>query len=267
MNVPANIKARVKAKLEESIATAEAHFGTTFQMPSIRYDKRGTTAGVATCNRNEVNFNATLLMENVEDFLGRTVPHEMAHLIDYKLHPENFQSTVRVTRGGRYKRTKRDIHGATWKNIMRVLGAPTSRCHSYDTTNSKVKKAPRAKHDYTCNQCGKHMHLGPQRHRKQQAGLSSFTLKVCRGHRTAGYTYQGLVRSQVEPVAAQAPNPPKAPRAQAAGPHSGKSKLQICRELYDWTESRQWNINQFVVGAGCTSSGAATYYAKIKKGA
>lgn len=262
MQVTATVKARVKAKLEESIALAEAHYGTTFKMPTILYTKRGRVAGVANYIQYEVNFNPVLLMENVESFIARTVPHEMAHLIDHKLHPENFQTDIRVDQYGRIKRTKRDIHGRTFKAIMGVLGADNSRCHSYDTTRSAVRQAGKSKHLYTCNTCGSVMKLGPIRHKKMQAGSSRYWMRSCKHH--IGYTYQGLEGS-LAPLAI-ASQIPTTPAAHTDGPAKNKSKLQLCRELYDWTKSRQWNINQFVVEAHCTNAGAATYYAKIKKG-
>jgi len=247
MKVSAEVKAQVEAKLKECITTATRSFPEyEFKMPTILYTKRGTTAGTATLQRWTVNYNSTLLMENIEDFLNRTVPHEMAHLIDFKVNPRNFQPGY-----GR----KRSVHGTTWKNIMRILGAPTTRCHSFDTTNSRVKKRAGVKQVYSCNTCQLLMKLGPVRHRKMQSGANHYWMRGCRGH--GGYTYVGVDQPVPAQIAAQAPATPKDPGTPKV------SKLTSCRALYDWTESRQHNINLFV-GAGCTTAGAATYYQKIK---
>lgn len=266
MHVPMNIQERVHAKLEESIALAEAHYGTTFRKPTVLFTKRGTTAGTANYVRYEVNFNPILLVENVEAFIARTVPHEMAHLIDHTLHPENFESTVRMTRTGRWKRTKRDVHGRTFKEIMSVMGADGSRCHSFDTTRARVRT--KAKHLWVCNHCQATMTLGPGRHKKMLAagdrGAYRPRGKGCTWEHT--YKYVGLEGAPAPvPEAAQTAAADKASERRSRR-EAKTSKLDKCRKLYDWTKSRQWNINQFVVGASCTTAGAATYYARIKKG-
>ena len=116
------------------------------------------------------------------------------------------------------------------------------------------------------------MILGPGRHKKMLAagdrGAYRPRGKSCGWHHT--YRYIGLEGAPAPQVAeaAQAARTAEANKAgeKIARAKAKKSKLDKCRELYDWTESRQWNINQFIAGAGCTSAGAATYYAKIKKG-
>ena len=263
MNVTADVKARITAKLEECIEKAEAAYGKRYEMPTVLYNLRGKVGGRALCHSYTLKLNAVLLMENVDDYINRTVVHEMAHLIDYDRNPENFESTVRMTRSGRWKRTKRDLHGATWKGIMRTLGGPTSRCHSYDTTRSTVRR--KARHEWACTDCGATMTLGPGRHKKMWAagtrGAYRPRGKGCSWDHT--YHYVGLEGAAAPAALAEAANREGERRAAR---EAKKSKLDKCRELYDWTESRQWNVNQFIVGAGCTTAGAATYYARIKKG-
>ena len=261
MRVPENIKQRVEAKLRASIKIAESHYNQTFRYPRILYTKRGTTAGTADTRAWEVNFNATLLMENVEDFIARTVPHEMAHLIDSQLNPQNFEGGFQMTRNGRLKRAKRSVHGYTWKAIMLVLGAPTSRCHSYDTANARVKKGRGAKQVWVCRTCGVEMKLGPQRHARMQSGRARYWMRGCGHH--AGYDYRGLEGAHPTivplPKAADAPPAPKTPAA--------PSKLAKCKALYIKHShlGRSQMIGLFQNEAGCTASGAATYYATCKK--
>lgn len=272
-NVPANIKARIERKLLDCIKVAETHYRQTFKYPTVSYNLRGRTAGVAKCNRWEVDFNSVLLMENVDDFIERTVPHEMAHLVDYKLHPENFKSTVTRTRSGRIRRTKRDIHGMTWKCIMMLFGASTDRCHTYDTTNAQVKKKTSAKHVWKCS-CGVEMKLGPVRHNRMMSGNARYWMRGCASHT---YTYIGIVgrvaskETTVERllppmfIGGILPPMPKAVDANAPAPKAtGQSKLDQCRAAFDSTKSRANNIQQFIA-LGCTPAGAATYYAKLKK--
>ena len=117
MHVTTEVKSRVVAKLAEGIALIRAHYGVSLTMPVIKYSKRGTTAGTAEIRSWAVNFNAGLLMENVEDFIACTVPHELAHLAVERIYPE----AHRPQRVGR--RLKRDFHGADWQEVMRVLKA------------------------------------------------------------------------------------------------------------------------------------------------
>lgn len=261
--VTKEVRALVEAKLRASIKLAEEKYGQEFAYPVVLYTKRGTTAGTAHTTNWEVNFNAVLLMENTADFLARTVPHEMAHLIDYQLHPENFESRLTVTRSGRYKRSKRSVHGPTWQNIMRAIGADPSRCHSYDVSNAKVKKRTGAKHVWKCK-CGQEsgtMKIGAVRHKKQLAANGGHYWM--RQHkRCGGYSYFGLEGQEMQPMplAAEVHKPLIPNRA-----HEGKTKLEICRMWFTPTGARKDMIRMFQIKAGCTPAGAATYYARLKK--
>ena len=249
MRVTATVKAQVKATLTECVAKANARYPNhTFTMPTVKYTKRGTTAGTASDDDYSVNFNAVLLMENVDAYMARTVIHEFGHLVDGIVNP-----------GTRTGRGKRSLHGPTWKAIMRMLGGPTTRCHSYDTTNSKINRKKKPKHVYTCA-CGSPaatMKLGAIRHRNHTSGASNFAM---RGHRGPGhgYTYVGLERLTPEParLAASAARP--------AAPTRKVTKLDKCRSRWNPVWGRDAMIAAFIE-EGCTPNGAATYYAKIKK--
>lgn len=246
--VPKHIQDRVNAKLQECLEIAEQRFGRKFKFPKVRYDKRGTTAGTAHFRDWAVNFNAILLVENEDAFIARTVPHELAHLIDYKVHPENFRCGY-----GR----KRSVHGPTWKRIMMMFGADPSRCHSYDVSKAKVKE--KTKHQYECKTCKSIMTVGPVRHRKIQRGVAQYRLRGCAHHE--GYKYLGVKSKQQQDVAANASKPKPKNRASH---NRGTSKLAACRDLYSAVLSREENIRSFI-SVGCTPAGAASYYAKIKK--
>lgn len=169
-------KSLVIARIKECIEIAENHYGCTFDMPTIRYDKRGRTAGTATASKWEINLNMTLLNENVEKFIHRTVAHEFAHLVDYKI---NDSQATRFDRNGRRK--KRQPHGPNWKTIMDLLGVESSRCHTYDTTNSRVSRRKSETFEYHCSGCNETLPMGKIRHNKQQSGTAVYT--HCRGHK------------------------------------------------------------------------------------
>lgn len=247
MNVPANIKARVEAKLRESIALAEKHYGQTFKFPRVEYSVRGTCGGKAYTTEWRVNFNATLLVENEDKFIATTVPHEMAHLIDYQLNPNNFHAAW-----GK----KRSIHGPTWKRIMMVLGAPPNRCHTYDTKNSRVKQKTR--YEWVCQHCGAKMVLGPKRHKKQKQ-------RDCYRPRNAGcnwshtYKYVGI-EGQVLATAANNPTPPKSTNKKT-------TKQSKANAIYQRMagSARKDVIVEIIAQLGVGAAHASTLYANAKK--
>ncbi len=163
-------------RIKECITIAEKHFDQTFDIPNVRFDKRGRVAGTANYTKWELNFNMTLLSENVDAFIHRTVAHEIAHLIDHVIN--NSLATSFDSRG---RRKKREPHGANWKRVMAVLGVESSRCHSYDTTNSRQTRRKSATYDYKCTGCNTVMAMGAIRHGKMQKGTAKYSHISCRG--------------------------------------------------------------------------------------
>lgn len=265
VRVPSEVKARVEAKLRECIAIAEDRFGIVFKYPTVLYTKRGRVAGTANYIKWEVNFNSVLLMENLEDFIARTVPHEMAHLVDYQMHPENFEVGLTYDRRGRLRREKRDAHGRTWKNIMVMFGADPSRCHSYDTSNSKVHKRTAAKHLYVCKTCQAEMKLGPQRHRKMTMGMTRYWNRGCGRH--AGYEYMGLEGQPRLAVAASAPKAKPSPAKKNVSTPKVGTKAERAMEIFTNNPNigRKMMIGMFMDHLDMTKAGASTYYANCKK--
>ncbi len=249
MRVTNIVKSQVRAAIKACIVTANARFGRTFKYPTVVYKKRGTTAGTACDRTYTIDLNSVLLMENIEHFLATTVPHEFAHLVDGIVNPH--------TRRRGYG--KRSLHGPTWQNIMWLFGVDPNRCHSYDTTNSAVKKKGQVKHVWTCS-CGNGtMKIGKIRHNKMIADDS--VRYWMRGHKNHTYTYAGIEGAAPAPVlkAASAAKPKPGPKRTTR-----VTKLDTCRNLYRSGSSRYDMIVAFM-GAGCTLAGAGTYYAKIKK--
>ena len=254
MHVTTEIKARVVAKLVEGIALIKAHYGVSLNMPAVKYAKRGTTAGTAEIRNWTVNFNGALLMENVEDFIARTVPHELAHLAVERIYPE----AHRPQRVGR--RLKRDFHGADWQEVMRVLKVTDiTRCHSYDTSNTKIVKSTGKRVEWKCSKCDATLLLTDAKSARLRAHPGALWHRGCRGAKLFE------VKAGSSAVAAK----PAAPVITKVVPTSLTlgSKIAQCWELYRFhpTGSRQQLINMFVLHAGCTDAGAATYYATCKK--
>ena len=172
--VPSRIKRRVTARVAECIEIANRHYGRNLPMPTIEYGLRGTTAGRAWGEENRMKLNSMLLVENEDDFITRTIGHETAHIIDKAVNGRQYKTN-------RNGRRVNDSHGESWKAVMVLLGQNPSRCHSFDTTNSKVKKAPRDKFVWTCDCAGATtMSLGKKRHARQLATPTFWIRRITR---------------------------------------------------------------------------------------
>jgi len=265
MQVTAAIKAQVFSKLKQGIALAEAKYGRKFEMPRVVYNKRGTTAGTASYTKWEIDLNAGLMMRNVEDFLERTVPHELAHLITDRVYPENhaFAGFTR-TRNGGLKRVKRDLHGEDWQSVCRVLGmTDITRCHSYDTTETKVVKSNGRQIEWKCG-CGQVLKLTPMKSAQLDANPNALWHRGCRGRALVRVTALPTVNLQKYGAVAHPALP--ATKVQVFKP-TGESKIDVCKKLYlNFSRcSRAEIIAKFVSEAGCTPAGAGTYFATCKK--
>jgi len=118
------------------LKSAGEHYGKDPGKVELKFDLTGKTAGMALFPRRAkpiIRLNALLLIENQEDFLKRTVPHEVAHII---------------ARGFFGKRIK--PHGAEWREVMQLFGAEASRCHSYDVSRSTRRTLKRFSYHCEC---------------------------------------------------------------------------------------------------------------------
>ena len=135
-------------------------FGKTFDVPEIRFDLSGKAAGYFRCYSNGhclINFNQALLQQNEQEFLSRTVPHEVAHLVCYQLYGKRIKP-----------------HGEKWKAVMKLFGADSSRCHDYDLSQIKTRQYRRFQ--YQCS-CRIH-HLTSIRHNRVMSG-QRYICKEC----------------------------------------------------------------------------------------
>lgn len=153
-------------KIDETVAKymaiAQAYFHPRVMItPSIKYEKRGTTAGYAFYDPPVVDFNMAIYRENTEEFLARTVPHEVAHIVAYQIMGEKGKG-----------------HGYWWKFVMeQVFKIPAKRCHSYDVNHLKTRQI-RRDWVYQCN-CRTHI-LSTIKHNKFQKGVK-YLCNSCRG--------------------------------------------------------------------------------------
>ena len=136
------------------LAKAAARFGIEMPEAEVRFDLRGKSAGMAVFHHRRrplIRYNRTLLNENGDAFIQRTVPHEVAHLVARELHGPAIKP-----------------HGNEWREIMAFFGADSSRCHNF-----AVPEQGRRRMRYFPYRCGCQEHqLSAIRHHRSLAGVS-----------------------------------------------------------------------------------------------
>lgn len=163
------LETRIKEKIKETVNKINEHFKMDMPIPPVYYDVTGTTAGLAKYYSMSVHLNPTLLLQNIEDSINVTVPHEVCHLTNFYLHKKE------------KKLGSPKAHGAQWKLMMWVVGASAKVTHNYDvedvkpqkieylyqcgcsvgvkvstTIHNRIKKGYR----YACKKCNKALHSG-----------------------------------------------------------------------------------------------------------
>lgn len=277
MIVTAEIHKRVIDNLAACIVILEAKYKQKFPMPKVVYDKRGTTAGTAIYREWKINLNPGLLMDprHTDEMVNDTVPHELGHLVTFKVYPETMDTNIIATRRG-WKRTKREVHGPHWKEVMWAMGANPSRCHDMDTSAVKVVKSNSRQDQWKCSRCAFILLLTPKKSERLRADPHAVFHRGCRGAHLIDMskeTKEVTVKEFAHELGlwnafthAPISGPMHANNVQATTPVS-TSKLDKCWELFKRNPgaSRQMMIAMFVSAGGCTSGGAATYFTTLKK--
>jgi SprT protein len=132
----------VHARVTECFSIASQKLATDFAIPSIGFNQRGKIAGSARLQSNQLRFNPVLLADNLETFLDEVIPHEICHLLAFRLYGK-----VRP-------------HGKEWKNLMsQIYGLCGNTYHKFD-----VSKVIGNTFTYKCL-CGP-LQLSTRRHNK-----------------------------------------------------------------------------------------------------
>ena len=130
----------ILSKFEE-YKTIDKSKGYEVPHVQISFDLRGRSSGQAGKRNGKffMRFNAAIARENLNEFLVRTVPHEIAHILQMTHRPQASRP-----------------HGHEWQNFCRILiGKTIPRCHSYEVGHLKRKKAPVKRYLYSCG-CKQH---------------------------------------------------------------------------------------------------------------
>lgn len=154
------IEERILQKTVETVNKINAHYKINLKVPKIYYDIKGTNAGMAKFPAMTLHLNPKLLLNNLEDSIINTIPHEVCHL-------GVFQRSIEL------KKKFPKGHGAEWKLMMWVVGADAKTYHKYDV--SELKKTM-SKYHYQCN-CEEGHVVSKILHNKIQAGSTRKCIK------------------------------------------------------------------------------------------
>ena len=200
---------QVACKVKLYVELANSQLNANMGLPDIKYTLTGTTAGTARGDF-ELNLNAKLLEDNWELYFEDTIPHEVAHLIDFNLYGIQYNHTRRGP--------QRISHGSTWKNIMRQLGGNPTRTHDMDVSKTAQ---PKRKFIYVCECCKKEITLSIIRHNKLVRNPTQYS--HCRGHKLTlkqacgKVTYaEAAQMKNTKPATKATPKPATKPKATVA---------------------------------------------------
>lgn len=152
--------------VEEAFILAEIFYKRSFSRPDeIIFKRSGTAAGYCfhSPTKKTLMFQLDFMDAYPEDALD-TIRHEVAHYIQFEYYS--------------YRGYKIQPHGWEWQYVMRnVMGMEPKRCHSYDTSVTKVKRQVR--HEYSCK-CGLKHDVSTTIHNKILKGKGRICSR-CRG--------------------------------------------------------------------------------------
>lgn len=151
------------ARVNECLSIAGTKLAIDFATPGISFKQRGKIAGCARLQSNQLRFNPVLLADNLEAFLEEVIPHEICHLLAFRLY-------------GRVR-----PHGKEWKSLMyQLYGLAGNTYHKLDVSKvigstfnyrclcgplelsiRRHNKVLRRKVVYTCTRCGEKLQSAP----------------------------------------------------------------------------------------------------------
>ncbi len=261
MYVSSELKEKVNQTVNETVQLIEQHYRTKFRRPvTVVYDlDSARIAGQALSGTFVVRLNPAFLNKYQQEYIDRTVKHEVAHLGVTQVYKIDRRQNV-------------SSHGPEWKNMMRVLGADASRCHSYQAEPTQGRQ--KTKYAYKCSCCDKPIPVGPKIHANISSGRTY--IPKCCGQK-ASLVFVGVVGKVTYDAARTAINSGAVNDSVASHNTTTHkttlpkptSKLGKCYALYcDMKHNnfsrKQW-IALFVDRCDCTVAGASTYLATCVK--
>jgi SprT protein len=126
-------KAKITEKVNEVYEKAKKIFPALKDWKRPSWDTKiggGRVAGLAHLQINHMSFHPELFIRNKQSFFDDTIPHEVAHLVAYKVYKDNG-------------------HGIGWQTTMRKLGYEPIRCHDYENSDL-IRKVKLKRFEYKC---------------------------------------------------------------------------------------------------------------------
>lgn len=199
--------------------------------------KSANMAGQACYSPLRIRYNTPMMVLNGMNFINRTVPHEVAHIV------------AKIVYGRCQK------HNANWRRVYEKIGGTNvSRCHNYDTAGIVGKT--KTKYDYRCG-CMTHS-VGPKIHKNIQTGARSYTCRLCQ-QQLATLT---AVVAPVKPTVARV----EVPRLPVAADTNNGTKKEQALALMRANPnlSRGEYIQLFMDKLNMGKAGASTYHQMLK---
>ena len=118
----------VENKVIDTMILAEEKFRRVFDIPKISFELNSNkVAGTANYANWRIKVNPKFLISHTDEMIGRTIPHECAHLITFKLFPFAKQA-----------------HGPEFRSVCRAIGISQETYHTMILPNTSNYK-------YVCN--------------------------------------------------------------------------------------------------------------------
>lgn len=160
------LKAQLHSKVLHCYYLAESYFLTSFLRPEVLINLRGSSAGVAELRANRLRFNPVLLVENTQEFIHQVVPHEVAHLLAWRVYGKEIKP-----------------HGWQWQQIMQEVFS----LEALTTHNFCIKTAAKQHYVYSCTCPNFNHYFTKRRHQLVLAGRQ-YICKKC----SSRLSFQGL---------------------------------------------------------------------------
>lgn len=180
-------KTRVKAEFE-LIDRINAAVTTCFKLaqdtfpsyrdapyPIVEFFKESASKCGLAWGWTKLSFNLHVAAQNPDGYIGETIPHEVAHLVDSYMR-----------RNERTKRGRGSHHGPNWKAICKRLGGSGTTRYIFDAEMKPAKAMPRYEYEASCGtklwmtKAQHHMLMGIHfpRQTKKRKRLEKFYEKV-----------------------------------------------------------------------------------------
>ena len=156
-----HLRQQVLDRTEHFIVCAEEVLERPFDRIPVRFDLRGTTAGMfrAHGRQREIRFNPWIFAKYWEVNLGGTVPHEVAHYVVHEVY--GF---------GRVK-----PHGDEWRALMHYFDADPEVTFKLDLAD--IPQRRQRTHPYRCG-CRDH-DVSTTRHNRMLKGQGTYLCRYC----------------------------------------------------------------------------------------